>query len=59
MRLSSADKARLAEEAKYCSIVAVLRMRYDIEAACYNKLKDNQLDMDRYCNARGLHPYTL
>ena len=59
VRLSSADKARLAEEAKYRRTVAVSRMRFDIEAACYNELKDNQLDMDRYCNARGLHPYTL
>ena len=59
VRLGSAEKARLAEEAKFRPTVSVARMRFDMEAACYNELKDNQLDMDRYCNARGLHPYTL
>ena len=59
VRLGSAEKERLAEEAKFRPTVSVARMRFDIEAACYNELKDNQLDMDRYCNARGLHPYTL
>ena len=59
VRLDSSAKAKLAAEAQYRPTVSVARMRFDIEAACYNELKDNQLDLDRYCNARGLHPYTL
>ena len=59
VRLDKKAKAELAEQAKYRPTVSVARMRFDIETACYNELKDNQLDLDRYCNARGLHPYTL
>ena len=43
VRLGTANKARLAEESKFRPSVAVTRMRFDIETACYNELKDNQL----------------
>ena len=59
VRLDKKAKAELAEQAKYRPTACVARMRFDLEAACYNELKDNQIDLDSYCNARGLHPYTL
>ena len=41
VRLGSAENARLAEEVKFRPTVSVARMRFDIEATCYNELKDN------------------
>ena len=58
-RLDKKAKAELAEQAKYRPTACVARTRFDLEAACYNELKDNQIDLDSYCNARGLHRYTL
>ena len=59
VRLDKKAKAEVLAQDKYRPTASVSRMRFDIEAACYNELKDNQIDADVYCRARGLHPYTL